>query len=585
MQAAPKEDEPLNNKSRANSRANILNSSLPGHYNLSGAGVVVGVGDALEPTQHIDFTGRLINRSAATPNNHGLHVMGTVGAAGLVREEYAGYAPKATLVAQQFAGILAYTPDYIQDYGMVITNNSYGNTVDDCVTFGQYDFYARMMDLQMIQYPNLQHVFAVGNSGLMNCSPYLPGFANVLGGYQTAKNTIQVGNANTQEIIDPSSSKGPVKDGRIKPEITAQGIGVLSTIAVNRYGSMQGTSMAAPAVSGGLALLYERYRQSHGGTNPKNGLMKALLVNGATDKGNPGPDFSYGFGWLNLLRSVRMLDNASYYNSVVSSGATNTHTITIPAGASIAQLKVMLYWNDAAANIMAAKTLVNDLDLTVTEPSGTIHLPYVLDSSPSNVNNAAVPGIDNTNNIEQVVIDNPTPGNYTFSVKGTTIPSGNPYEYFLVYDTIPVSTTLTYPVGGERLQGGDAVYIQWDSYGNAVNDFTIQYSVDNGANWTTVPNGANVSSGLRQLAWNVLPDSTEQARVKIIHNGTGIESISERFTVIPVPVITLATTPNQCEGYISIHWNPAAGATDYEVMQLQGQEWNSVAITTDTAYI
>ncbi len=62
-----------------------------------------------------------------------------------------------------------------------------------------------------------------------------------------------------------------------------------------------GTSMSSPAVSGGLALLYQRYRQLHSGANPKNGLMKALICNGGTDLGNTGPDFTYGFGWMNLV--------------------------------------------------------------------------------------------------------------------------------------------------------------------------------------------------------------------------------------------------------------------------------------------
>ena len=69
VQAAPKEDEPINNKSRASTKANILNSSLPGGRNLRGEGVVIGVGDDSNPLRHVDFTGRLINR-AAIPGRH-----------------------------------------------------------------------------------------------------------------------------------------------------------------------------------------------------------------------------------------------------------------------------------------------------------------------------------------------------------------------------------------------------------------------------------------------------------------------------------------------------------------------------------
>jgi len=71
IQAAPKEDELLNNKSEANSRANILQSALPGGRNLLGQGVVIGIGDDANPLNHIDFAGRLINRTPMAGNFHG----------------------------------------------------------------------------------------------------------------------------------------------------------------------------------------------------------------------------------------------------------------------------------------------------------------------------------------------------------------------------------------------------------------------------------------------------------------------------------------------------------------------------------
>ena len=101
--------------------------------------------------------------------------------------------------------------------------------------------------------------------------------------------------------------------------------------------------MAAPAATGGLALLVQRYRQLNAGANPKSGLLKVLLCNGATDRGNAGPDFSYGFGSMNLLRSITMMENATYFNATVANTVTNTHTITVPA--NTAQLKVLLYWS------------------------------------------------------------------------------------------------------------------------------------------------------------------------------------------------------------------------------------------------
>ncbi|MEI9946212.1 MAG: S8 family serine peptidase [Chitinophagaceae bacterium] len=578
IEPAPKEDEPVNNKSTVNARATILQSSLPGQRNLLGQGITIGIGDDSNPLNHIDFTGRLINRAPIPGGFHGVHVIGTTAGAGIIDERFSGYAPKATIVSQAFSNILAYAPAYVQDFNMVITNNSYGNVVNDCASFGVYDLYSRVMDQQMLRMPNLQHVFAAGNSGGYNCSPYLAGFSNVLGGYQTAKNTISVGNTSELGVIAAGSSKGPVRDGRIKPEISAQGSRVMSTYPGNGYILNSGTSMSSPAVAGGLGLLYQRYKQLHSGNNPRNGLMKALLCNGATDMGNPGPDYSYGFGWMNLLRSVKMIENNNYYTSSVNLNATNTHTVTIPSG--IAQLKVMLYWNDSAAAVLASRALVNDLDLQVTGPSATVYYPQLLDTTPVNVNNVATTGPDHINNIEQVVVNNPGAGTYTFSVKGTTIPFASQYEYFLVYDTIPVSATLTYPAGGEHLQATDSIYISWDAYGNTSNDFKIQYSLDNGASWIDI--NTSVAANLRQLKWFAPSVTTNQAKVKLIHNGTGIESTSAAFTIVGVPAISLS--PVQCEGYISLNWPAVAGATDYEVMMLRGDEMVSMGTTVSTMY-
>ena len=578
VQPAPHEDQPLNHHSVPNARANVLNSSLPGGRNLLGDSVVIGVGDDTDPLEHIDFSGRLIDRFAvAGGSGHGVHVTGTAAGAGIVRERFKGYAPKATIVSQYFSGILASAPAYVQDYSMVVTNNSYGNIVNDCSYAGVYDLYSQALDQQAFDLPSLQNVFAAGNSGSNNCSPYPPGFQTVLGSYQSAKNVISVGNTTELGVINSSSSQGPVKDGRIKPEITAQGTKVFSTWPLNSYAFNSGTSMASPAVTGGIALLYQRYHQLHGGASPKNALMKALICNGGTDLGNTGPDYTYGFGWLNLLRSVQILENNNYYDSTITNGVLKSQSIVVPA--NIAQLKVLLYWNDPPASVMASQTLVNDLDLSVIGIASDTTLPLILDTIPGNVSNIATTGKDHINNIEQVVINNPVPGTYTANVNGTAITQNSPQEYFLVYDIIPTSTILTHPIGGEKLVQGDSIYVSWDSWGGPQNPFTIQFSMDNGATWVDSTAPANT----RQLKWFAPNVVTDQALVRISRNSTAMTSTSQPFTIIGVPNDTLS--PVQCEGYISLGWNSVNGATDYEIMILKGGEMISVGTTTDSSYV
>jgi hypothetical protein len=574
---APHEDQPLVNVSRNNARANLLNAPVAfGGRDLRGQGITVGIGDNANATYHVDFTGRIINRSAIdNVPAHGVHVHGIVGSGGIKEEKYAGYAPKVRIVSQLFSGIIANAPAYVNDYRMVVTNNSYGAIVGDCDYAGVYDLYSYILDLQAFRLPNLQNVFSAGNSGLDICAPYPAGFKTVLGSFQSAKNVITVGNTLNNGTVFSGSSKGPVKDGRIKPEIVAMGTGVVSTWPTNNYISNTGTSMSGPAVAGGLALLYQRYRQLHNDADPKSGLMKALICNGGADVENEGPDFKSGFGWLNLLRSVDMLENNHYFISSVTQNTSNEQTITLPAGT--AQLKVMLYWHDPAASVLSSQTLVNDLDLEVLTPSASAALPRILDTVPTQVNNIAGSGADHINNIEQVVINNPVAGSYTIKIKGTAINQNLSQEYFVVYDFIPVSTTLTYPSGGENLLPGEKVMINWDSYGEPSNGFTVQTSTDNGSTWTDAPAPADA----RQLNWTVPALNTSQAMVRIRRDGTALESTSKEFTIIGRPTISLAAT--QCEGYMAIKWTAVAGATQYEIMRLKGDEMVSEFITTDAS--
>jgi hypothetical protein len=576
VQPAPAEDQMLNNRSIAGTRANIANASAAvGGRNLRGEGVVIGIGDNADAQNHVDFTGRVISRFGINSGQHGIHVAGTAGGAGIMIDTLAGYAPKSTLVIQSFNHIIENAPTYLQDYGMVLTNNSYGVIAGQCNYNGLYDLYSRVVDQQMIDLPNLTHVFAAGNSGALSCPPYALGFKTVLGSYQSTKNALIVGNVNSAGIVSASSSRGPVIDGRIKPEIMAQGSLVWSA-GFGSYWSNNGTSMASPGVTGGLALLYQRYRQLNSGTNPKNALMKNILCNSAMDRGNDGPDFTYGFGWMNVARALDVMENNRYLNATIANTATNNHSITIPA--NTAQLKVMLNWNDPSAAAVANVSLVNDLDLEVISPSNTTVLPRLLDTLPANVSNVAGNGVDHINNIEQVTINNPIAGNYSIRVKGTAVTQSSPQEYFISWDIIPVSTKITFPIGEESFRPGQGITVQWENYGSS-SPLSLEYSIDNGSSWTTVD--ANIPSTAIQYNWIAPNIVSDQVRLRILNNGNGASSSSAAFYLMDMPVVSFA--PVQCEGYISMNWTAVPGASDYEVMRLMGDDMHPVTIVPNSS--
>jgi hypothetical protein len=181
--------------------------------------------------------------------------------------------------------------------------------------------------------------------------------------------------------------------------------------------------------------------------------------------------------------------------------------------------------------------------------------------------------------MEQVIIDNPASGTFTINVSGSV--AQNPtQEYFVVYDIIPVSTTLNNPVGGMGVAPGEGVQINWDSYGEPANSFTLKYSTDNGATWTDIHTAVDPST--RQFWWTVPNIPTNRALVRIERNGTAISHTTQPITIIGVPSLSLSSA--QCEGYIAVNWTAVPGATDYEVMMKQGGEMVSVATTAATAY-
>lgn len=570
----------LDYRSKGMEKANI--SALPrsvGGYDLQGDGVTVGVGDNGSAIYHADTRDRVINYNPAPIAHHGQHINGIVGGAGNIDPNAEGVAPHVTLVDHLYENVVFQAGVMLHDHNVNVTNSSYALTEGQCDYDGIYDFYSNALDKIAQQYPTVGHVFAAGNDGGLHCTPYPDGFGTIIGGYQTAKNTIVVTSTDKMYNNAWDGSRGPTRDRRLKPDMTANGVDVFSLIGVDVYSIAGGTSMASPQVAGAYALLTQRYRQLFGsGLNPRSDLMKAILVNGATDIGNAGPDYRFGFGFLNLNHSLQMLDSTRYITNAITTGVTQSFSINVPA--NTAQVKVMLYWHDTAASPIAAHQLINDLDLVVVDGSFTSHRPLVLDTTLANINNDAKEKEDHVNNCEQVTINYPASGSYIVSVKGYNVPSLS-QPYVVTYDFIPVGVQLTYPHKGDVIKANDSFQVYWEA-SNDSNAFTLEYSDNLGAvgSWKIIDN--NIERHQLQYTWHVPNINSNKIMMRLSRNGTSVQSVAGPFVVNIEPHVTLDSV--QCPGYIHINWDTNANATTFEVLRKIGPYMKVVDTVTANTY-
>jgi hypothetical protein len=576
--------EPENLRGRTNHRSNYIseNASLGLKYN--GEGVEIAMFDDGSIGPHIDYTGRITAQYAntnATTTEHGDHVSGTIFGAGNLRPDVRGMAWGANLSVYNAA--LGTSADYngfdsiashYYNPGIVITSTSYSNGCNV-----GYTAFARRIDLQLHTYPALMHVFSAGNNGTSDCGYGAgAGWGNITGGHKAAKNCLTVGNLNFRDVIAGSSSRGPVHDGRIKPDISGVGVDVISTQPNNTFATYTGTSMSCPGLSGVLGQLYQAYKEYNANENPNGGLMKAIIMNTAEDVGNAGPDFIHGYGSVNARKALQVIQNNNIITSTIASGNSNNHTIEVPANTK--QLKVMLYWVDKEASTGASIALVNDLNLQVTTPDNTVLNPWVLDFTPdvNALNAPAVRGIDNRNNVEQVTLENPVAGQYTINVNGFAVPVG-PQEYFVVYYFETDEIVITYPSGGESFVPGVSETLRWDAYGVDGN-FSIQYSADNGNNWTNV--STSVSPAERFYNWSIPNIITGKALIRITRNATTVVSAGN-FSIIRLP--TNISVSQACEDSIMVDWSGVSGATSYDVFLLGEKYMDSVGTTPNNYYM
>lgn len=250
------------------------------------------------------------------------------------------------------------------------------------------------------------------------------------------------------------------------------------------YGASGGTSMAAPVVTGIVALMMQAMHERHGidfaTAPPFPSTFKALLVHTADDLSRPGeapwresanpdlaeairyypgPDFVSGYGQVNAASVIAFIyahDEAGPHRWIEQSIAdSEIHTYRFEVTDSASPLKATLAWDDVAGSAMLGALepqLVNDLDIVLLDPQRRAHSPWILNPLPLDpetyesgfdpITQADVvpasqcvtplywaPGEtdaceDHRNNLEQVYVEHPAVGTWTMYVRGYDVAEG-----------------------------------------------------------------------------------------------------------------------------------------------------------------
>lgn len=565
---------------KGSTRANALNTNIPGGRKYDGTGVVVALSDDGVIGPHIDFEGRVTLHTDISTGNHGDMTSGIFVGAGNIDPDVAGMAPGADINIYK-QGSTLFLSSYLHILNGVENMNTLG-TVVTSTSFSQgqggiYTTDTEFTDDQIQSNPNIIHVLSAGNSGTFDHGYGAgAGWANISGGIKAGKNVICAGNVTANDELVITSSRGPAADGRIKPDLCSQGDGFTSTDENNEFQPGSGTSASAPAIAGVLTQLYQAYKELNGGQEPETGLLKAALLNTAEDLGNPGPDFKHGWGRINGLKAVRILEDNRYLRGSLGQSENLTHSIEVPE--NVSQVKVMTYWMDVGGNPNAGRALVNDINMEVITPNEEVVNPLILDPTPvaALLNITAFPGIDNLNNMEQVSINNPVAGQYTVNVNGFAIPEG-PQNYFVLYEFIFDDIELTYPLGGEGFVPNDREVIRWDA-SNSTENFSLEFSTDGGNSFNPII--FNISNTSRSFNWTVPEGLSNEVIVKLTRASQSSESGNLSILERPENLRVLRVCPDTIE----IGWDIVEGVDNYEVSMLGAKYMDAVGVTDQNSF-
>jgi hypothetical protein len=193
-----------------------------------------------------------------------------------------------------------------------VVNNSWGSDDGADQTF--------LPDVQALRAANVLPVFSASNAG-----PY----EETIGSPASFAESLAVGATDTDDGIASFSSRGPSPWGEIKPDVSAPGTNIRSSMPGGGYAEKQGTSMAAPHATGLAALLFQ--------AQPGLSLSAAeqAMTSNALPLGAPIPNNDYGWGRIDAYNAVLSISSAGALSGVVWDAA-----VGIPiAGATVTAVK------------------------------------------------------------------------------------------------------------------------------------------------------------------------------------------------------------------------------------------------------
>lgn len=409
--------------------------------NLNGENMIVGIWDENSVfLTHELFNGRVEKRDSGTElSAHATHVTGTLLGSSFPQAGGAiGVAHKAKAVTYDWNQDINEMIREARDHALIVSNHSYGiQALDEndepslpVSYFGSYNQYAVDIDHVLYEYDYYLPVYAAGNDrddyALIN--PDKNGY-DLLTAETVAKNTLVVASVHeVTDFSDPSavrissfSNFGPTDDGRIKPDISAKGHGVFSSSlnTENSYAIFSGTSMAAPSVTGGIALI-QQYAIEEYGNALKSATIRGLVAHTASKAGVEGtPNYRYGWGVFNVARAVELLREHEQSTRFVEMSLRNGQSyMTTVMASELEEILATIAWTDPAGRSKTelderTPNLVNDLDLRLVHQDGTIYYPFSL--NPLEPTKGGLKGDNTKDNIEKVEVLDPN-GSYNVLV-------------------------------------------------------------------------------------------------------------------------------------------------------------------------